>query len=181
MDRILDIVDVYERLRKNKYRITVEDGSSFVLELRKGALHHLAGFHYLTDLPLIAYPSYGMERFYSDIKKGRLDIESARSSVHYNEISERIDSFATIEEILSPKECDVIVDFDRSICGSSIVAKYYLYKRTGSVINGDVIYNNLFLGYDEAKASYYPATYLVEHSNKYIKEQNILSCKITFE
>ena len=74
--------------------------------------------------------------------------------------------------------CKVIVDFDEQKANSKIDAVYYLYGRDGAAIKGDVTYYNLFLGYDTRRDAYYPATYVVEHSNLYMRDQSLLNCEI---
>ncbi len=69
MGIIKDTITIYERLCEKDYRITLETGSSFLLRFDKKHYHHLAGYHYLTDLVGIAAPPYGKARFYRQPEK----------------------------------------------------------------------------------------------------------------
>ncbi len=178
MNSVSNAIEVYERLRKNKYEISIENGTSFTISFPKASFHHLAGFHYLTDISQYSKPNYGMERFFSDLQKNRLSTDKIIESELYPDIRERIESFPVIEEIMAPGDHKLIIDFDNTKTSSKIVAKYYLFKRTGSTIEGNITYYNLFLGYDCSKNIYYPATFLVEHSTMYFSGQNVLNCTI---
>ena len=54
-----------------------------------------------------------------------------------------------------------MVSFDAQTADSKINAEYYLYRREGAAIRGDVTYYHLFLGYDLDRDLYDPATYIV--------------------
>ena len=179
MGQIYDTVSVYERLSAKKYKITIENGIEFVLCFDVTRYHHLVGYHYLTDLSGIAAPPHGKARFYRRLKNHRITEEEILKSAHFEHISERIAFFAYIEEIVAATECKIIVEFDKQKAGSDIEAKFFLYKRDGNPLNGEsVTYYSLFIGYDAEENAYFPATYVVEHSVKYINQQTMLNCKI---
>ena len=56
MEEIKNTIDVFERLRKYQYKITVENGMEILLRFERERYHHLAGFQHLTDLPDVADP-----------------------------------------------------------------------------------------------------------------------------
>lgn len=179
MGQIENTISVYERLSQKKYKITVENGIEFVLAFEKKYYHHLAGYHYLTDTAGIAEPPYGKARFYRQIKNGKIREEEITRSELFRHIAERIESFGYIEEILSASDCKIIVAFDKNKADSDIEAKFFLYKREGDPLNKEpVTYYSLFIGYDSKRDFYYPATYVVEHSKKYVNGQIMLDCKI---
>lgn len=178
MGKITDTIAIYERLCEKDYRITLEDGSSFLLQFDRKHYHHLAGYHYLTDMAGVAVPPHGKARFYRQLKNGKLPETQITQSALFPLIAERVECFGQIEKILSVSDCNIIVAFDKSKAGSDIVAKYFLYQRDGNPLRGDVTYYSLFIGYDPRENAYYPATYLVEHSTKYVRGQVLLHCKI---
>ena len=116
----------------------------------------------------------------SRYKNGSIKESDLLGSVHFDKISERISSFETIKEIVQPGNTKIIVFFDDSIINTAIHAQYYLYKRVGSALEGNVTYYNLFIGYNQKTDEYFPNTYIVEHSNNYIKNQLILDCEIQY-
>ena len=83
------------------------------------------------------------------------------------------------DRILAEGEEKIIVEYDRSKLSSEIEAKYYLYKRVGSVFEGNVKYHILFIG--SMNERFFPATYIVEHSNIYMRDQNLHDCRIIHE
>ena len=66
---------VFERLRKPACCINVENGVEILLRFSREHYHHLAGFQHLTDLPDIASPANGRQKFYNDIRKGNIPEE----------------------------------------------------------------------------------------------------------
>lgn len=179
-DLFQNSLDVYERLKNNTYQIDIENNTSFKLKFKDKAYHHLMGFQHLTDLNDIADPKFGTKRFYTTFKAHSESIgKTIKGSALYPVISERVESFSTLEELLAPGEYKLIVDFDNSKNGSLIEADYFLFKRVGAQFSGNVVYYNLFLGHDTNDEFYYPATYIVEHSNLYIRDQTILDCSVS--
>ena len=179
MGQIDNTISVYERLSKRKYKITIENGVAFVLTFDKSRYHHLVGYHYLTDLSGISEPPYGKKRFYRQLKNHKITEEEITKSELFIHIAERVEIFGYIEEIVSASDCKIIVEFDKRKADSDIEARFFLYKRDGNPLNREpVTYYALFIGYDALENSYYPATYVVEHSKKYINEQTMLNCKI---
>ena len=179
MGQIENTILVYDRLRKKRYKITVENGVEFVLDFNTKYYHHLVGYHYLTDVVGIAEPLYGKARFYRQLKNHKIKEDKITQSSLFNHIFERIEYFGYIEEILSESDCKIIVDFDKTKADSDIEAKFFLYKREGNPLNKEpVTYYALFIGYDDIENTYYPTTYVVEHSKKYVANQTLFDCKI---
>ncbi len=184
MGEVQNAVQEYKELIKNEYEIKIcdkdypEKNSVFVLAPKPEHFHHLAGFQHLTDLQGIWNPRESKSRFYRRLERGDVDEAYIMSSVFYYKIAERIRNFSYLKEILAPGKGKIIVDFNRSLADSDIEARYFLFKREGNPMYGDVIYYNLFIGYDEEKTGYYSATYIVEKSTLYIRNQMPLNCEI---
>jgi len=182
MNAISGSIASYERLRGRTYRITIEDGTQFELKFDTERYHHLAGFQHIQDIAYIAQPERGMRRFYSELKNGRISADKIIKSRWFSEIEERLAHFPDIERILQPGEGKIIVDFDMDAAGSVINARYHLFQRSGSVFTGEAVtYSILFIGHDAKSNRYYPATFVVEHSNKYLVNQIFLDCTITVD
>lgn len=177
MGQINKTIEVFERLRKNTYSIAIENGTVINFRFMTNNYHHLAGFQHLNDFPHISDPR-DKDRFYRDIRKARIAEAEISSSVHYWRIQDRIQNFGKLEDMLKPGESKVIIQFDGSIPYSKIKATYFLFERDGAAFTGNVTYYHLFFGYDTEKCMYYPATFIVEHSNVYVREQEFLNCVI---
>lgn len=169
MEKIRNTIDVFDRLRKNKYKITVENGMVIQLRFERERYHHLAGFQHLTDLPDIASP-ISKHKFYNDLRLGKISAEKIKKSEMYSEIQDRITFFDKLEEIMTPGEGRIIVEFDKSKTDTVIKAKFHLFRREGNPFKGEAVFFTLFID-SENGSTYYPVTYVVEHSNIYVREQ----------
>ena len=179
MGQIENTIAVYERLKSKRYKITVDNGDEFIFGFGEENYHHLAGYHHLSDAANIATPEDGSKRFYRRMKHGKIKTELITESNHFASIEDRIDNFGVIEQIVAPGKARVIVDFDKAKAGSVIEAKYFLFKRVGDPLTGGPFtYYMLFLGYDRCHSEYYPATYVVEPSRRYVLGQSFLNCTI---
>ena len=175
MDILQQTIAVYERMRKKAYRITIDNGEEILLRFLPSNYHHLAGFQHLADLGSLSNPK-SKDLFYGEIRRGKVQCEKVQRSACFHEISERLTSFGVLEEILAEGDAKIIVEYDKSKLSSEIEAKYYLYRRVGDQFAGNVKYHILFLGCRDM--GYYPSTYIVEHSNIYIRDQELHFCKI---
>lgn len=175
MDILEETVLIYERLRKIKYRVIVDTGEDFIFGFQPANYHHLAGIQHLTDLYKMCIPE-SKDLFYRDIKNGKVREKDIRKSAKFHEIEERLYHFGVLEEILEEGDARIIVEYNRDKISSKIDAKYYLYKRFGSRFDGSIRYHILFIGQNERR--YFPATYIIEHSNIYIRNQELHFCKI---
>ena len=176
MNEIEKSIEIFERLRKFTYQITIENGMEIVLRFSREHYHHLAGFQHLTDLKTICKP-ISKQKFYGDIKKGKITLEWIEKSCQYHFIQQRIASFDVLEQILSSGSGKIIVEFDKNKTGSVIDAKFHLFHRSGNPFIGEAVYYTLFINC-ERNGVYYPVTYLVEHSNLYVREQTMYDCTI---
>lgn len=173
---IENTIAVFERLRKYQYRIAIENGLALTLRFSRENYHHLAGFQHLTDMPDIAQPRR-KDEFYNRLLNGKISTERLTHSAKYHEIEERLKFFSVIEQILSAGEGKIIVEFDRRKTDSVIEAKFHLFHRDGNPLVEAATYYTLFLDRDRGE-NYFPVTYVVEHSNMYVKNQQMFGCTI---
>lgn len=176
MEEIKNTIDVFERLRKYQYKITVENGMEILLRFERERYHHLAGYQHLTDLPDVADP-ISKHKFYNDLRRGKISKEKIKKSELYGEIQERVSFFDKLEEIMAPGEGRIIVEFDKSKTDTVIKAKFHLFRREGDPFKGEAVYYTLFIDTKNGD-TYYPVTYVVEHSNMYVREQKFYDCTI---
>lgn len=176
MEEIKNTIDVFDRLRKYQYKITVENGMEILLRFERERYHHLAGFQHLTDLPDIAEP-ISKHKFFNDLRRGKISEDKIKKSELYGEIQERITFFDRIEEIMASGEGRIIVEFDKSKTDTAIKAKFHLFRREGNPFKGEAVYFTLFIDTKNG-STYYPVTYVVEHSNLYVRDQKFHYCTI---
>ena len=179
MGSIEKSLEVYEKLRMHKYRITVENGVSFILDFKKKRYHHLAGFQHLKDKPHLSTLVKDKTAFYNALSIKGITEQEVVSSQKFALIEERFRFFDQLLSIMAEGEGRIIIDYDQSKTkGSEIKAKFMLYKRNGTPFKEEFRCFSLFIGYDPRTEEYYPATYIVEHSNKYTNDQTPLLCTI---
>lgn len=178
MDQLERTIAAYERLRRGKYRITIENGVVVELRFKQENYHHLAGFQHLTDFPDLACPKQGKKRFYLDARDGKIRWERVCRSAKYPVVAQRIEHFPVIEQIMSEGSQKIIVCFDNSILRTKIEAIYFLYNRSGTPYTSDYMVCMLFLGQDPRTGEYFPTTFVAEPSNRYLTGQDLLDCTI---
>lgn len=179
MGQIQKTIEIYEQLRKFKYHFEIENGISFDLNFFPEYYHHLAGFQHLTDKPHLSYQVEYTREFYAALKLGSITEEEILSSSKYGEMEKRVNSFAELLHIMTPENTKIIIDYDKDRVPSLIEAKFFIYKRDGEPFTESQVYYILFIGYDEEKKRYYPATFIVEDSSLFFRGATYLDCSIT--
>lgn len=147
-----------------------------VLRFSREHYHHLAGFQHLTDMPNIAQP-WRKDEFYTQLSKRKISAEKIKKSAKYSDIEERIKDFAVIEQIMAAGDGKIIVEFDPTKTDTVIEAQFHLYRREGNPFKGEGTFYTLFLDRGQGDV-YFPVTYIVEHSNLYVKDQKMYDCTI---
>lgn len=177
MNALQRSVLAFQWLKSYRFTISIEDGTTVNLRFKPENYHHLIGAHHLDDLPNIsnAFP----RRFFSDVRAGKVTEDFLKKSQKYPFIHERIAYFDKIVDMLQSGSGKLIVEFDNSRIDSLIRARYFLFERHGLPSDTEFLYCNLFIGYNGEHNTYYPATYIVEHSASYMKDQIILNCSIS--
>lgn len=179
MDQLTNTIQVYEILSKNRYQILIEDGTVINLRFKKENYHHLAGFQHLTDFRDISNPRQGKKRFFDDVKNQKIKMEKICRSAKYSIIQNRLQYFDRIGQIMVPGQQKIIVCFDDALLKTKIEAVYFLYKKEGVPYTDEYLVCMLFLGYDKSSETYFPTTYVVEDSNRYLSGQEFLMCDIS--
>lgn len=169
-------IEIFDRLRKFTYKITIDNGMEIMLRFSREHYHHLGGFQHLTDLKTVSNP-VSRQKFFNDVKKGKITRDHLEKSCQYPLVQERIASFEILEQILSSGSGKIIVEFDKNKTGSVINARFHLFHRMGNPFKGEAVYYTLFIN-SESDGIYYPITYVVEHSNLYVRDQLMHNCTI---
>lgn len=117
--------------------------------------------------------------FYNALSRQNITEQEVISSQKFFLIKERFDFFEQLISIMDAGEGRIILDYDQTkVKDSEIKAKFMLYKRSGTPFKEEFCCFSLFIGYDDITKEYYPATYIVEHSNKYTNDQTPHYCTI---
>lgn len=181
MDQIKKAIEIYEELRKCKYHIKIENGIEFDLLFGKQNFHHLIGLQHLVDKPRIAEPLEPQKKFYNNLAGSEELQKEIYSSHKYDSISERVENFHRLVNILQAGEAKIIVSFDPEKTPTQMIeAEFMLYERGYNPFdkNAEPLYYHLFMDF-ETPSRYCPITFIVEHSNMYMNSQEFLNCSIT--
>lgn len=126
LTKILDAINSFDKLLDTEY-IFVLGRKNKSIELHiyfeKSHFYHLAGFQYLTD---IANLHVNREKVYNNIKSGNIKPELLTSSVHYGEISERIDFLKFIEMIFESNK--TVFRYNSALQVFSLIEADFLLK-----------------------------------------------------
>lgn len=133
MNQLLDKLNEYRSIVNYRIEYILEDNSIIHFKLKLTDFPHLIGLHKLIDIPVIRQFNDGNNRtvsakyIISKVKQQKLLTENIiRNSLYFSDIQERFENFSK-ENILTMSYTDAIIDFDASLIGSSLRAKYILF------------------------------------------------------
>ena len=135
MNQLLDKFNEYKSIVNYRIEYIFEDNSVISFKLKQTDFPHLLGLHKLIDIPVIRQFNdknnlvVGARYINSKNKKQELLTENIiRRSIYFPDIEVRFNSFKK-ENILTMSYTDVIVDFNASLIGSNLNAKYILFEK----------------------------------------------------
>lgn len=171
MNRLLAKFNEYKSIVNYRVQYEFEDGTIIEFKPKQTDFPHLIGLHKLVDIPVIRQfndknnKTVSAKFLISKIKKEEmLTDEVIRKSNYFPDIEERYENF-TKENILSLSYTDVIVDFEPSLIGSALNARYILYEKKGA--GG---YNHLCIA-ENAAGGNYLESFFYNATNLYLKNQ----------
>lgn len=174
MDLLKNCSDIYKNYVGYEYTFITDYNYSVKVRFAESHFYHLAGLHYLKDIKQLdtRIKNNNTTNIFKRIQKEKITHSHIQKSVFYKQIEERLVHFLNFDNVISAK---IIVDFDYAkVYKTSIMSKYLLYKQYEDG------YEILGLKYDTKYDVYIPETFIVEHSDYYIKEQmsyNIVEVK----
>lgn len=177
MDLLKKCAYTYKEYVGYDYTFITDCNYSIKVRFPAQCFYHLVGLHYLTDIAQLdrARQSNLPSSVYKRILKGQISQELVEKSSFYSEIEERISHFPNLGKVLTSK---IIVDFDYTkVQRTKLQSKYLLFNQYE---NG---YDIIGLKYDSKYDLYIPETFIVEHTDYYIKNQityNIIDVDIKY-
>ena len=134
MDKLKQCLDIFTSMMGKDYYLKLEGGFVMKIFFAKKHFHHLIGLQKLKDMPpLIANKdTNSTTTIYNNIKNGRITYAQISKSAFFSDISERIDNFSKMNNLIFEK---VIINFDKNKVPSApnyiplIKAKYILYNK----------------------------------------------------
>lgn len=168
MDKISEAIIIYESLINKKYIYDLSNGNSLEVNFKKENFPHLIGFHKLIDIiefNKLNNKTIKGNKVFNMVKNKDIKSEKIMNSPNYEKIILRVDNFHAINELIFNK---VIYDFDKTKVRTYINADLVLYAKK------DLMYVHLFLIKNKF-GKYVPVTFIVDQSDKYIKDQKSFS------
>lgn len=170
---INECLDIYNGLLNKRIVIHLEDETVVNLHFTRNNIKHLLGLHKLLDIPMLQNDGRVV---YNILSNGIITDKQIKKSKYFNNISERFLYFCLLPELL---HSEIIIDFDSSLCSFNNYetklkkTKYILYKKIPDTYY--VAHLCLSQNINKNKPnSYYPETFFIEHSNKYLSGQALL-------
>lgn len=167
------LIKAIDDLSLKNFCITLEDGRTIPFHFKPAYFFHLLGLHYITDMPHISAPK-NKASLINQLKKDEKLFRQIKASSHYSNIRARIETFPNVVKMLLTDQCDIIIDFDRSLAPKAKISSCYLLYKT----DDRTTYHILGIA-TNGKGLFYPETYIVEPSKYYVNGQKLLSCKIS--
>ena len=176
LNQLLDKLNDYKSIANYRMEYIFEDDSVVSFKLKQTDFPHLLGLHKLIDIPVIRQFNdknnlvIGAKYINSKIRKQELLTENIiKSSIYFPDIEIRFNSFSK-ENILTISYTDAAVDFNASLIGSNLKAKYILFE------NKEQGYNHLCVAEDE-NGERYAESFFHNSTNLYIRDQRIIRVK----
>lgn len=173
MNDLLDKFYEYKSISNYTIKYTLANGILIKFKLKQTDFPHLIGLHKLIDIPIIrqfndvSNITIGAKYIVQKIKQQRILNENVvKNSIYYPTIQDRYMAFNR-DNILSVTYTNAIIDFDASLIGSNLSSDYILFEAK------DNKYNHLCVAKD-SRGKRYAESFFVNHSNLYMRGQNIV-------
>lgn len=176
MNQLLDKFNEYKSIVNYRMEYIFEDDSVISFKLKQTDFPHLLGLHKLIDIPVIRQFNdknnivIGAKYINSKIRRQELLTENIiKSSIYFPNIEVRFNSFSK-DNILTMSYTDAIVDFDASLIGSNLRAKYILFEKKKQG------YNHLCVA-EDVTGKKYAESFFYNSTDLYLRNQRIIKVK----
>lgn len=177
MNQLLEKFNEYKSIVNFRVEYTFEDNSIIHFKFKQTDFPHLIGLHKLIDIPVIRQFNNGKNRtvsakyVISKVKQQELLTENLiRGSLYFPDIQDRFENFSK-ENILTMSYTDAIIDFDASMIGSNLKAKYILFEQKNQ--QG---YNHLCIA-EDFRGRMYAESFFYNTTNLYLRNQMTIRVK----
>lgn len=176
MNQLLDKFNEYKTIINYRMEYIFADDTVISFKLKQADFPHLLGLHKLIDIPVIRQfndknnRAISAKYIISKIKRQELLTESIiKRSIYFSDIEVRFNSFSK-ENILMISYTDAIVDFEASLIGSNLRAKYILFEKKKQG------YNHLCIA-EDGKGQKYAESFFHNSTDLYLRNQRIIKVK----
>lgn len=176
LNQLLDKFNEYKTIINYRMEYIFADDTVISFKLKQADFPHLLGLHKLIDIPVIRQfndknnRAISAKYIISKIKRQELLTESIiKRSIYFSDIEVRFNSFSK-ENILMISYTDAIVDFEASLIGSNLRAKYILFEKKKQG------YNHLCIA-EDGKGQKYAESFFHNSTDLYLRNQRIIKVK----
>ena len=177
MDGLLQKYNDYKRLKNCRAEYVLSNEMMIDITYKEDNFIHLLGLHKLKDIQIIQMfndkdnKKVQTRYIISRIKKSRFTDAMVKSSVFYEEIAERYESF-TYENLITLTYTDAVINFDPKRINSKIKSDYLLFEE-----KENHEYNHLGIAKDPISNKRYIETFFHQSTDMYIQNQQLVKVK----
>ena len=177
MDGLLQKYNDYKRLKNCRVEYVLSNEMMIDFTYKEDKFIHLLGLHKLKDIQIIQMfndkdnKKVQTRYIISRIKKSRFTDAMVKSSVFYEEIAERYESF-TYENLITLTYTDAVINFDPKRINSKIKSDYLLFEE-----KENHEYNHLGIAKDPISNKRYIETFFHQSTDMYIQNQQLVKVK----
>ena len=177
MDGLLQKYNDYKRLKNCRAEYVLSNEMMIDFTYKEDNFIHLLGLHKLKDIRIIQMfndkdnKKVQTRYIISRIKKSRFTDAMVKSSVFYEEIAERYESF-TYENLITLTYTDAVINFDPKRINSKIKSDYLLFEE-----KENHEYNHLGIAKDPISNKRYIETFFHQSTDMYIQNQQLVKVK----
>ena len=177
MDGLLQKYNDYKRLKNCRAEYVLSNEMMIDFTYKEDNFIHLLGLHKLKDIQTIQMfndkdnKKVQTRYIISRIKKSRFTDAMVKSSVFYEEIAERYESF-TYENLITLTYTDAVINFDPKRINSKIKSDYLLFEE-----KENHEYNHLGIAKDPISNKRYIETFFHQSTDMYIQNQQLVKVK----
>lgn len=177
MDGLLQKYNDYKRLKNCRAEYVLSNEMMIDFTYKEDNFIHLLGLHKLKDIQIIQMfndkdnKKVQTRYIISRIKKSRFTDAMVKSSVFYEEIAERYESF-TYENLITLTYTDAVINFDPKRINSKIKSDYLLFEE-----KENHEYNHPGIAKDPISNKRYIETFFHQSTDMYIQNQQLVKVK----
>lgn len=177
MDGLLQKYNDYKRLKNCRAEYVLSNEMMIDFTYKEDNFIHLLGLHKLKDIQIIQMfndkdnKKVQTRYIISRIKKSRFTDAMVKSSVFYEEIAERYESF-TYENLITLTYTDAVINFDPKRINSKIKSDYLLFEE-----KENHEYNHLGIAKDPISNKRYIETFFHQSTDMYIQNKQLVKVK----
>ena len=177
MDGLLQKYNDYKRLKNCRAEYVLSNEMMIDFTYKEDNFIHLLGLHKLKDIQIIQMfndkdnKKVQTRYIISRIKKSRFTDAMVKSSVFYEEIAERYESF-TYENLITLTYTDAVINFDPKRINSKIKSDYLLFEE-----KENHEYNHLGIAKDPISNKRYIETFFHQSTDMYIQNHQLVKVK----